>query len=161
MKCKASQFPPSSAFGEDVFNTGSTAIILGQLNTTPLQQNLVPLAVYVSICVALSNVKKWLTTKAASTAMFLMQGWITGVFLVAKLPQIIENFRNRSVGELNFTTNFLFLVGNLVRLFTTSQLPQPQNRGALVTAGIGVALNAIVTGQIVAFGKGGAERRRM
>ena len=86
--------------------------------------------------------------------LLLVQTAITAVFVVAKVPRICSNFINKGVGELNLVTNLLFLAGNAARVFTTSKLPQPENRGALVGALVGAALNAVVVAQIVVYGKG-------
>ena len=146
---------PFSAFGEDVFNTAGTLVVLGQITGAgAVRRNTAPIVAYLLICGSLASVRKVLSRASASFVLLLVQTAITAVFVVAKVPQICSNFINKGVGELNLVTNLLFLAGNAARVFTTSKLPQPENRGALVGALVGAALNAVVVAQIVVYGKG-------
>lgn len=43
------------------------------------------------------------------------------VFMGAKVPQIVSNFRTRATGQLSLATNAINLLGCLVRIFTTIQ----------------------------------------
>ena len=146
---------PFSAFGEDVFNAASSCVILAQIAPADaVKRSTVPLVVYLAICGGLVSVRRLLSRASASFVLLLVQTAITAIFTISKLPQIYANYISKGVGELNLTTNLLFLAGNAVRVFTTSQLPQPDNRGALIGAGVGTALNAVVVSQILAYGKG-------
>jgi mannose-P-dolichol utilization defect protein 1 len=41
--------------------------------------------------------------------------------LISRVPQIIQNFANKSTGQLSFITTFLIFAGSLARVFTTIQ----------------------------------------
>ena len=44
----------------------------------------------------------------------------TCIFITARWPQIILNFRQRGVGQLNIATTLLYFFGNCIRLYTTA-----------------------------------------
>ena len=74
----------------------------------------------------------------------------TVLFMVARLPQIISNFRARSTGQLTIFTYLLNTVGCVVRIFTTLQ----EGGGAtmLRTYIISLSLNLTLISQILIFG---------
>ena len=43
------------------------------------------------------------------------------LLLASRVPQIVQNFRNQSTGQLSVITNFLTFAGSLARVFTTIQ----------------------------------------
>lgn len=43
------------------------------------------------------------------------------VFMAARVPQIVSNFRTRNTGQLSLATNAINLLGCVVRIFTTIQ----------------------------------------
>ncbi|XP_068475801.1 LOW QUALITY PROTEIN: mannose-P-dolichol utilization defect 1 protein homolog 2-like [Phaseolus vulgaris] len=47
------------------------------------------------------------------------------IFLFARIPQIWQNFSNKSTGELSFLTSFMNFAGSNVRVFTTIQENAP------------------------------------
>ncbi|GAU27307.1 hypothetical protein TSUD_05330 [Trifolium subterraneum] len=47
------------------------------------------------------------------------------IFLFARIPQIWQNFSNKSTGELSFLTSFMNFGGSMVRVFTTIQENAP------------------------------------
>ncbi|WVY92298.1 hypothetical protein V8G54_037812 [Vigna mungo] len=53
------------------------------------------------------------------------------IFLFARIPQIWQNFSNKSTGELSFLTSFMNFAGSMVRVFTTIQENAP-NSGKLM-----------------------------
>ncbi|XP_027941414.1 LOW QUALITY PROTEIN: mannose-P-dolichol utilization defect 1 protein homolog 2-like [Vigna unguiculata] len=49
------------------------------------------------------------------------------IFLFARIPQIWQNFSNKSTGELSFITSFMNFAGSMVRVFTTIQENAPNS----------------------------------
>ncbi|KAG4944567.1 hypothetical protein JHK82_048712 [Glycine max] len=49
------------------------------------------------------------------------------IFLFARIPQIWQNFSNKSTGELSFITSFMNFGGSMVRVFTTIQESAPKS----------------------------------
>nr|ACU14562.1 unknown [Glycine max] len=49
------------------------------------------------------------------------------IFLFARIPQIWQNFSNKSTGELSFITSFMNFGGSMVRVFTTIQENAPKS----------------------------------
>lgn len=72
------------------------------------------------------------------------------IFLVSKIPQISENFQNKSTGQLSFTTNFLNFGGCFARLFTSIQEKAPLS----MVAGcfLGIFTNGIIMYQLLFYG---------
>ncbi|KAE9588400.1 putative mannose-P-dolichol utilization defect 1 protein [Lupinus albus] len=49
------------------------------------------------------------------------------IFLFARIPQIWQNFSNKSTGELSFLTSFMNFGGSMVRVFTSIQENAPKS----------------------------------
>ncbi|KAJ1384834.1 PQ-loop repeat [Sesbania bispinosa] len=49
------------------------------------------------------------------------------IFLFARIPQIWQNFSNKSTGELSFLTSFMNFGGSMVRVFTSIQEDAPKS----------------------------------
>ncbi|KAL6207891.1 PREDICTED: mannose-P-dolichol utilization defect 1 protein homolog 2 [Fragaria vesca subsp. vesca] len=73
------------------------------------------------------------------------------IFLFAKIPQIWQNFSNKSTGELSFLTNFMNFGGSMVRVFTSIQEQAPKS--VLLGSVLGVATNSILLSQILIYQK--------
>ncbi|KAG4934353.1 Mannose-P-dolichol utilization defect 1 protein like 2 [Glycine soja] len=73
------------------------------------------------------------------------------IFLFARIPQIWQNFSNKSTGELSFITSFMNFGGSMVRVFTTIQESAPKS--VLLGYAIGVATNFTILSQIIAYQK--------
>lgn len=71
------------------------------------------------------------------------------IFFGARLPQIYENFRNKSTGQLSFMTSFMSFAGCVVRAFTSIQENAPVSM--LVGCLLGVLTHGTVCAQIVAY----------
>lgn len=80
------------------------------------------------------------------------------IFLCARIPQIFQNFSNKSTGELSFLTSFMNFGGSMVRVFTTIQENAP--RSVLLGYGIGVATNFTILSQIVMYQKPQAAKEK-
>lgn len=71
------------------------------------------------------------------------------LFLCARVPQILKNFRARSTGELSLITCSMNLGGCLARIFTSLQQGAG---GAMVRSFIlALTLNTIMVGQILMY----------
>jgi len=73
------------------------------------------------------------------------------IFLFAKIPQIWQNFSNKSTGQLSFLTNFMNFGGSLVRVFTSIQEEAPKS--VLLGSILGIATNAALLSQILLYQK--------
>ncbi|KAI5063124.1 hypothetical protein GOP47_0021671 [Adiantum capillus-veneris] len=71
------------------------------------------------------------------------------IFLIAKIPQIKENFQNKSTGQLSFVTNFLNFGGVFARLFTSLQEKAPVS--IVVGCLLGIITNAIIMLQFLIY----------
>lgn len=71
------------------------------------------------------------------------------ISIMSKVPQIYENFKNGSTGQLSSITVFLFFAGSLARVFTTLQeAPDP-----ILIASVGVAafFNTVLFAQVIMY----------
>eukprot|EP00850_Spirogloea_muscicola_P013830 SM000096S24859 [mRNA] locus=s96:173654:175979:- [translate_table: standard] len=73
------------------------------------------------------------------------------IFFLSRFPQIIENFRNKSTGQLSFATSFMNLAGCLVRLFTSIQERAPATM--VLGACLGIITHGTVFSQILMYSK--------
>ncbi|KAL2318504.1 hypothetical protein Fmac_032380 [Flemingia macrophylla] len=80
------------------------------------------------------------------------------IFLFARIPQIWQNFSNKSTGELSFLTCFMNFGGSMVRVFTTIQENAPKT--VLLGYVIGVATNFTILSQIVVYQKPRVEKEK-
>ncbi|KAH7314823.1 hypothetical protein KP509_21G022300 [Ceratopteris richardii] len=71
------------------------------------------------------------------------------IFLVSKIPQIKENFQNKSTGQLSFVTNFLNFGGVFARLFTSLQEKAPISM--VVGCLLGIITNTIIMWQFLIY----------
>lgn len=73
------------------------------------------------------------------------------LFMAARLPQIVKNYREKSTGQLSLITNAINLLGCVIRIFTS--LSEGAG-GAMVRAFlIGGALNTVLVAQILMYQK--------
>lgn len=80
------------------------------------------------------------------------------IFLFARIPQIWQNFSNKSTGELSFLTSFMNFGGSMVRVFTTIQENAP--RSVLLGYAIGVATNFTILSQMLTYQKPQAAKEK-
>ncbi|KAK7383173.1 hypothetical protein VNO78_28846 [Psophocarpus tetragonolobus] len=80
------------------------------------------------------------------------------IFLFARIPQIWQNFSNKSTGELSFITSFMNFGGSMVRVFTTIQENAPGS--VLLGYVIGVATNFTILSQIILYQKPLVEKEK-
>ena len=77
-------------------------------------------AVYAAVTLTLINLRKLINEKAADRVLNVLMTTATAIFITARWPQIILNFRNKGVGQLNIATTLLYFFGNCIRLYTTA-----------------------------------------
>ncbi|KAK7376931.1 hypothetical protein VNO80_02351 [Phaseolus coccineus] len=80
------------------------------------------------------------------------------IFLFARIPQIWQNFSNKSTGELSFLTSFMNFAGSNVRVFTTIQENAPYS--VLLGYAIGCATNFAILSQIILYQKPQVEKEK-
>lgn len=71
------------------------------------------------------------------------------IFICARGPQIIENFKNKSTGQLAFITFLLNFLGSSARIFTV--LKETEDVFLLSTTLTAVTINFILTFQIILY----------
>merc|ERR1719204_2590460 len=83
------------------------------------------------------------------TVLTMIQSMQVLISIMSKVPQIYENFKNGSTGQLSSITVFLFFAGSLARVFTTLQeAPDP-----ILIASVGVAafFNTVLFVQVIIY----------
>ncbi|KAK0576298.1 hypothetical protein LWI29_015083 [Acer saccharum] len=73
------------------------------------------------------------------------------IFFCARVPQIWENFKNKSTGELSFLTCFMNSAGSIVRVFTSIQEKAPSS--VILGSVIGIITNGTILSQIIIYRK--------
>ncbi|KAM7278375.1 hypothetical protein ACFE04_005509 [Oxalis oulophora] len=73
------------------------------------------------------------------------------IFLLARLPQIWKNFKNKGTGELSFLTCFMNFAGSMVRVFTSMQENAPTS--VIMGSAIGILTNGTILSQIAIYQK--------
>jgi len=73
------------------------------------------------------------------------------IFLAARIPQIISNYRAKSTGQLSFATTAMGLAGCIARIFTSIQ----EGAGLSMVRGfvLGFVLNLTIVIQILLYSK--------
>ena len=94
-------------------------------------------------------------------ALSFMQFLTTPLFIVAKMPQIIQSYKTKNTGALSLATQAGLLAGNCIRLFTTIK----EMGGDLTMLSgyiVGCAINGIIVAQILIYGNknGQAEEKK-
>jgi mannose-P-dolichol utilization defect protein 1 len=79
------------------------------------------------------------------------------VFIFARVPQIYENYKTKSTGQLSFLTSFLTFAGGSVRLLTLIQEGAPGMM--LLGCFLGFILNGAVMSQIVYYSTKGSPKK--
>ncbi|XP_043711241.1 mannose-P-dolichol utilization defect 1 protein homolog 2 [Telopea speciosissima] len=78
------------------------------------------------------------------------------IFFFARVPQIWENYSNKSTGELSFLTSFMNVGGSIVRVFTSIQEKAPTS--VILGSMIGIVLNGTILSQILLYRKPQAKK---
>lgn len=137
---------PFSAYGELVFILAQSIVCLALVyyyspNEGP--STWVKTALYCALAPPL------LGGKLDATLFEALYACQHAIFFFSRMPQIYENFQNKSTGQLSFTTNLMSLVGVVVRTFTSIQENAPFSM--LVGCLLGLLTNGIVVAQMVAY----------
>ncbi|XP_031267276.1 mannose-P-dolichol utilization defect 1 protein homolog 2 [Pistacia vera] len=80
------------------------------------------------------------------------------IFFCARVPQIWENFKNKSTGELSFLTCFMNFGGSMVRVFTSIQEKAPTS--VIMGSVLGVMTNGTILSQIILYQKPQAKKEK-
>lgn len=73
------------------------------------------------------------------------------IFFFARVPQIWENYKNKSTGELSFLTSLMNFAGSMVRVFTSIQEKAPTS--VVLGSVIGIVMNGTILSQIILYQK--------
>ncbi|CAA2954988.1 mannose-P-dolichol utilization defect 1 homolog 2 [Olea europaea subsp. europaea] len=73
------------------------------------------------------------------------------IFFFARVPQIWENFKHKSTGELSFLTSLMNFAGSMVRVFTSMQEKAPMS--VILGSVIGIMTNGTILSQIILYRK--------
>jgi len=92
-------------------------------------------------------------TVAPMSVVVLLQTVSVALFAIAKLPQIVKGFAEKSTGQLDLFMVSMQTLGSLVRVFTTLQ--SVNDPIYLFSFILGSTLNAIITLQVLVYGGGG------
>merc|ERR1712060_413026 len=71
------------------------------------------------------------------------------ISIASRLPQIIQNFKNGSTGQLSSITLFLFFAGSLARVFTSLQ--EAPDLILIVSAGVAAFFNSLLFLQVIIY----------
>ncbi|KAJ8772855.1 hypothetical protein K2173_028032 [Erythroxylum novogranatense] len=80
------------------------------------------------------------------------------IFLFARIPQIWENFTNKSTGELSFLTCFMNFGGSVVRVLTSMQEKAPTS--VVMGYALGAITNGTILAQIISYWKPEAKKEK-
>lgn len=137
---------PFSAYGELVFILAQSIVCLALIyyySPNPGVSVWVKTALYCALAPTLLGGK---LDAQLIEALYACQH---AIFFCARLPQIYENFRNKSTGQLSFMTSFMSFAGCVVRAFTSIQEHAPFSM--LVGCLLGLLTHGTVCAQIVAY----------
>ncbi|KAL7715072.1 Mannose-P-dolichol utilization defect 1 protein-like protein [Entamoeba marina] len=85
------------------------------------------------------------------TILDILQASTIPFFIIAKLPQIYSNFKNKSTGSLSLITTVGLGAGNVIRIFTTLT-EMDGDFMILFSYSLGALLNIIIVAQILIYG---------
>lgn len=141
---------PFSVYGENMFLLIQSIIIISLLwlfedVSTKKEKLIVTFSILGSFVYLFSDVMvpEFLWILLMNT-QFLM-------LTMARMPQIIHNFKHKSTGELSFITFFFGFCGNCARLFTV--LKEITNIFYIITCTLTTVYNLILSAQIIMFWK--------
>ncbi|CEP03554.1 Mannose-P-dolichol utilization defect 1 like protein [Plasmodiophora brassicae] len=141
---------PFSSFGEGVFILLQNIVILLLIWTLSKGRRLSSL---VAGSAALAGLAFALGADiVADSHLHLLRQTSPAVFCVAKLPQIVANFKNRGTGQLSLITQGLQWLGNLARIGTTFGDPGAFSWIVLGDFVLAFVLNGVLTSQILYYG---------
>jgi len=84
------------------------------------------------------------------SALQILMGLTIPLFSASRVPQIWQNFRTGSTGQLALATSAMAFAGSLARVFTTLQ--EAKDNLLLLGFAVGALLNGILAAQILYYG---------
>lgn len=130
-----------NTYGEILFILIQNAVILAQIvffEKFSRSRAAVIAAVYLAVVALLSS-------KASLGLLMVLQVAAIPILNVARIPQIMLNFRRKGTGELSPITLSLQVIGNLARVFTT--LASVGDMLMLLAIVVSTTFNATLVGQ--------------
>ncbi|BBN03249.1 mannose-P-dolichol utilization defect 1 [Marchantia polymorpha subsp. ruderalis] len=137
---------PFSAYGELVFLLlqGIFLLLLIYYHSTNLgPATLVKTALYCALAPTL------LAGNVSENVMETLYASQHAIFFLSRIPQIYDNFVNKSTGQLSFLTNFMVFGGCIVRLFTSIQENAPSSM--ILGSCLGLLTNGTVFTQLLMY----------
>ena len=137
---------PLTSYGEDYLNCFQAAVVSYQIlayqGRVGSRAVIISVALgYCALVAALANLRRLLHAAAAEKALKTLMTGSMCIFIAARWPQIVLNFRectaldqacrcwhglsvcasgNRGVGQLNIWSTAMYLFGNCIRIYTTA-----------------------------------------
>jgi len=138
---------PFLTFGESVFVAASNLVIISQILS--FDHGGLGAAGLGGIALYGGAVYLMVSGQVPISALQILQGCTTPITIASRLPQIWQNFRDKSTGQLSFITWFLNFAGSMARIFTTIQ----EVNDTLVLVGfiVGATLSGIILAQILFY----------
>ncbi|KXS17592.1 mannose-P-dolichol utilization defect 1 protein [Gonapodya prolifera JEL478] len=140
---------PFTTYGEQVFLLAQNLIIIALIlgyNAKYHQLGGVMLA-FLAALFALFQ-----PTLAPPGLLGALQGLTILIGIASRVPQILSNYTNRSVGQLSSITILLISAGSVARVFTTLQ--EVNDPLLMVGAVVAAALNVVLASQCIAYPSG-------
>jgi mannose-P-dolichol utilization defect 1 len=132
---------PFSTYGENAFLTAQNAIITTLISALSSRSPLQPLVVLLTL-----GASAYYLSIASAEMLALFQVATIPLSLASKIPQIAQNARARSTGQLSAFAVFSQLLGSLARLFTT--LTEVGDVRMSAAFGLAFLLNAVLAVQV-------------
>ncbi|KAL3698844.1 hypothetical protein R1sor_012920 [Riccia sorocarpa] len=137
---------PFSAYGELVFLLlqGIFLLLLIYNYSTDLGPvTWVKTALYCALAPSL------LAGNVSESVIETLYGFQHAIFFLARIPQIYDNFKNKSTGQLSFLTTLMQFAGTIVRLFTSIQENAPSSM--ILGSLLGLFTNGTVFTQLLVY----------
>ncbi|KAF9421326.1 hypothetical protein BGZ94_008864 [Podila epigama] len=150
---------PLSTYGETFFVTFQNLIILALMlhYSGKNLSALITIASFVVLGNALSRTFEFTQTDGtvvttalvSSSVLAMLQTACIPINLFSKVPQIIENYKNGSTGQLSAFTVFNYFAGSLARVYTT--LTEVDDKIILAGFGLSTLLNCVLAFQMALY----------
>uniref|UniRef100_A0A7S1RAF2 Solute carrier family 66 member 3 n=1 Tax=Alexandrium catenella TaxID=2925 RepID=A0A7S1RAF2_ALECA len=153
---------PVSTYGENVPQLATICLIILQILRYEFRVALAPLAAcgcgMLAAAGAVCSVHRLLGARAGAALLGAMKASSMALSLTGSLPQVLQNWRARSAGELSLATSSLGLLGSWVRMYTVlKQLAGDKKMVAGQT--VSVVSNTTLVLQILLYTRRGGRRR--
>jgi mannose-P-dolichol utilization defect 1 len=149
---------PFSAYGENLFQGLGTLAICLQILYFEQRGSLLRLAQFGTLAAASSYVlcraQNFFGEKIGKSLLNTLKSVTVLLSLTGKLPQVLQNFQAKAVGELSLSTSALNALGSFIRIYTVFK----QLAGDVLmvsTQSISLAINSTMVFQILYYGRDG------